>query len=259
MPKTKAPAANTVPVLAKAIQVFSAVAQSPGGVTPKSLAITLGIAPSTCYRILNTYLAAGWLRTRQGSLFELSFGLVPLLRPILRHEVLIETIREPLNKLANTTGLTAKLTVRQGDDCITIFSAQSPKPHAIASRVGSIISLAIGSSGAVHLSELPEAEISRILASAPSDAWQFQKREHVLRRIREARRLGYCSDSGSYANNIHTLSAPIYAAGHELVGAITLLGFPRDFFGSVKTALARELKLAAGDCNRLIQGAASTK
>ena len=246
--------AHTVPVLCKAFRVFEAVAHSSGRPTAKSLSIALGIAPSTCYRILNSFVAAGWLRQRADGGFELSFGLVPLLRPLLRHEVLIETVRDALVELAQTTGVTAKLSIRQDDDHVTIFSAQSPRPHAIASRVGAVGSLAVGSNGAVLLGAMSDAEIARILRAAPPEAWKFQKRETVLRRVREGRKSGWYFDGGSYQPNINSLSAPIYGPGHVIAGVITLLGFPQDFAGELRAARARQLKFAAGGCSQLIQG-----
>ena len=72
-------AAGTVPVLRKANRVFEFVARSPSGATAKSLAISLEIAPATCYRILRSFVADGWLRQSTSGAFELSFGLVPLL------------------------------------------------------------------------------------------------------------------------------------------------------------------------------------
>lgn len=245
---------HTVPVLRKAIRVFSAIAEGKGDATTKSLAATLRISPTTCYRILQSFVAEGWLRSRAGGEFELSFGLVPLLRSLLRHELLIETIREPLSRLAHATGLTAKLTVRQGDDAVTIHSEASPKPTAITSRVGSVVSLAIGSSGAVLLSTSTDETIARILDEAPAEVWKYQERVDVLRRVREVRKQGYCFDSGSYQQHINTLSAPLLAPDKSIAGAITLLGFPQDFSGTAKPALIRELKYTAGGCNQLIQG-----
>jgi DNA-binding IclR family transcriptional regulator len=246
--------AHTVPVLRKAIGVLEAVAQGNGTVTTKGLASTLRISPTTCYRILQSFVAEGWLRAGANGTFELSFGLVPLLRPLLRHELLIETVREPLSQLARKTGLTAKLTVRQGDDAVTLHSANSPKGTAITSRVGSVVSLAIGSSGAVFLAALVEDEVTRVLEDAPAEVWRFQKREEVLRRVREARRQGCCFDHGSYQPHINTLSAPIHGPDRELTGVITLLGFPQDFDPAVRPALIRELKFTAGGCTQLIAG-----
>jgi len=240
--------------LRKAIDVIEAVAQGNGAVTTKSLATSLRISPTTCYRILQSFVSKGWLRPGANGTFELSFGLVPLLRPLLRHEVLIETVREPLAQLARNTSLTAKLTVRQGDDAVTIHSANSPKGTAITSRVGSVVSIAIGSSGAMFLAALGEEDVTRVLEDAPTDVWRFQKREEVLRRVREARRQGYCFDNGSYQPHIHTMSAPIYGPGRELAGVITLLGFPQDFDPAVRPALMRELKFSAGGCTQLISG-----
>jgi len=256
MPPKSAPRepAHTVPVLRKAIDVIEAVAQGNGAVTTKSLATSLRISPTTCYRILQSFVSKGWLRPGANGTFELSFGLVPLLRPLLRHEVLIETVREPLAQLARNTSLTAKLTVRQGDDAVTIHSANSPKGTAITSRVGSVVSIAIGSSGAMFLAALGEEDVTRVLEDAPTDVWRFQKREEVLRRVREARRQGYCFDNGSYQPHIHTMSAPIYGPGRELAGVITLLGFPQDFDPAVRPALMRELKFSAGGCTQLISG-----
>jgi DNA-binding IclR family transcriptional regulator len=245
---------HTVPVLHKAFRVFEAVARSSGDCTTKSLAHSLGIAQSTCYRILQSYVAAGWLRARESGTFELSFGLVPLLRPLLRHEVLIETVKEPMTQLAKTTGLTVKLTIRQGNDAVTIFSAQSPRPHAISSRVGATVSIAIGSSGAAFMGHLADTDVERVLNTAPQEAWNFQKRDAVLKRVREGRKQGHFVDGGSYQPNIHTISAPIFSHGREPIGVITLIGFPQDFAGAAKAALIRELKYTAGGCTQLIQG-----
>lgn len=258
MPPAKNPIAHTVPVLCKAIDVLQAVAQAKGGLTTKSLATALKISPTTCYRILQSFVAKGWLRAGANGAFELSFGLVPLLRPLLRHELLIETVREPLAQLAQRSGLTVKLTVRQGDDAVTIHSANSPKGTAITSRVGSVVSLAIGSSGATFLAAMSDEEIAQVLEEATADIWRHQKREDVLRRVREARRNGCCFDGGSYQAHINTLSAPLHGPGQELVGAVTLLGFPQDFDSAVRPALIRELKYTAGGCTQLIAGHATS-
>lgn len=246
--------AHTVPVLCKALRVFEFVAKSAGGVTTKELAVSLGISHTTCYRIVQSFVAQGWLSGRRGGTFELSFALVPLLRPLLHHELLIETVKEPLRELAQTTDLTAKLTVRQSEDAVTLVSAASPRSTAITSRVGSVVSLAIGSSGAALLSALPDAEVKLILDRAGEDAWKLQNRADVQRRIREVRREGVCFDHGSFQPHIHTLSAPLVMSDRGIVAAITLIGFPQDFEGAARAALVRHLKSTAGSCLQLISG-----
>jgi DNA-binding IclR family transcriptional regulator len=99
-----------------------------------------------------------------------------------------------------------------------------------------------------------DEEIEAVLDQAPDEAWKSQTRADVMRRVKEARRQGCCFDDGSYQPNVNTLSSPLYAAGNQLVGVITLLGFPQDFAGTAKAALSRELKYTAGGCTQLIQG-----
>lgn len=245
---------GTVPILRKANRVFEFVARRTGGATAKNIAVSLEIAPATCYRILRSFVADGWLRQGAGGTFELSFGLVPLLRPLLRHEVLIETVREPMAQLARVTGITVKLSVRQGDEHLGIYSAPSPRAHSVLSRVGTLGPLAVGSSGAVYLGNMSDADVARALDSAPREAWKFQKRETVLRRVRDGRKLGYYFDGGSYQPNINSMSAPLYDVNREVVAVLTLLGFPQDFEGAERITAIRELKYAAGGCSQLIQG-----
>ncbi|MDR2673548.1 MAG: helix-turn-helix domain-containing protein [Opitutaceae bacterium] len=245
--------AHIVPVLLKALRVFAAIARGETEPTTKGLAVTLGISPTTCYRILQSFLAGGWLRAGAGGTFGLSLGLVPLMHPLLRHELLIDTIREPLTALARATGMTAKLSIRQGDSAVTVFVASSPRATAISSQVGAVFPLALGSSGAAILAALPEAEAARILDAAPAEAWRYQKRAAAERRVRECRRAGCCFDTGSYQPQLHTASATVQAAQHGLLGSITLLGFPHDFAPESRPSLLRELKFTAGGCARLLE------
>jgi DNA-binding IclR family transcriptional regulator len=246
--------AHTVPVLLKALRVFAAIARDETEATAKGLAMTLGISPTTCYRILQSFMADGWLRPGAGGTFALSYRLVPLLRPLLRHELLIDTMREPLAALARETGLTAKLSVRQEGSAVTVLVAGSPRATAITSRTGAVFPLALGSSGAAILASLPQAEAERILDAAPAEAWRYQKRAEAARRVRECRREGFCFDTGSYQPQLHTLSAPLVAGRHGLVGSITLLGFPQDFAAPAGAALSRKVRFTAGGCARLLEG-----
>lgn len=246
--------ANTVPILRKAIQVLEAVARDPAGATTKNLAFTLGIPPTTCYRIMKSYVSSGWLRPRPGGAFELSTGLVPVFRSLLRHEILVESVREPLAALTAVSGLTAKLTVRQGRNAVTIHSVAPKQGVVVACQIGLEASLAVGSSGAVHLSACSDVEIGRILDSVPMGTWRFQRRNDVLQRVRETRRQGVCFDRGSYTTRIQTVSAPLLGRQHEVIAAITLLGLRPDLDGASRDALVRELKVATDNAHRCIAG-----
>ncbi|AWI09852.1 IclR family transcriptional regulator domain-containing protein [Ereboglobus luteus] len=190
---------------------------------------------------------------RRGGAFALSYGLAPLMRPLLQNELLVGSVREPLLALARTAGLTAKLSLRQGDSAVTVFVAGSPRSTAISTRVGACFPLALGSSGAAILASLPESEAKRILDAAPAEAWRYQKRADAERRVGECRRDGYCFDTGSYQPQLHTLSAPLLVERHGLTASITLLGFSQDFAPPMRAELVREIRFTAGGCAHLLE------
>lgn len=245
---------HTIPVLKKAIAVLKAVAEGRGGMTTKALAHTLGVPSSTAYRILQTFVAEDWVRPLGGGQFELSFGLLPLLQPLVRHELLIETVREPLLKLSRETGLTTKITVRQGHFAVTIFRVESPRPTSLSVRVGATFHLCLGSSGAVLLSGLDEVERQRVIDEAPEECWQFQRPSDVDHRLAELATFGSCADTGKYRPNNFAVSAPLLDRGGQVLAALTIVGLPDDFEGARTEALRRQLMFAAGGCNQLIQG-----
>ncbi len=237
--------ANTVPVLRKAMLVLEAVARNPEEATTKNLALSLDIPPTTCYRILRSFVGAGWLRARRGGNFALSTGLTPIFRTLLRNEILVETAREAVAAMASSTGLTAKLTVREGWSAVTIHSARPEKGVAITCQMGAESSLAVGSSGATHLSACPDEEIARVIESAPSGTWRFQRRHDVLQRVREARRQGVCFDRGSHATRVQTASVPLFDRRRGVAAVITVLGLSPDLDPSSRAALAADMKAVA--------------
>lgn len=239
MPSAKP--AHTVPVLGNALRVFAAVAQSRGELTTRALAENLGLPTSTCYRILQTFVAEGWLRLSPGGGVDLAFGLVPLLERLRPQELLIEWVRAPLARLAQRTGLTAKLSVRQGDEAVTIYCAPSTRLTALTSHVGATSSLAIGSSGAALLAASPDAEVEALLARAPAGAWKFQTPADCWRRVREARATGGCFDGGSYQPHVHTVSAVLPPHDGVAPAALTILGFPEDLATAGHAAMRRNL------------------
>lgn len=247
---------HTVPILAKAVAVLKRVSAGGDDTTTKALAHSLGFSHSTVYRVLQTYIAEGWVRAVPGGRHELSLGLLPLLQPLARHDLLIEASRPFLSRLASATGLAAKLSVRQGVQAVTLVRAESPSETAVSVRVGSAFHLTLGSSGAVLLSELSSDERLRIIDEAPRACWKNQSRADVERRIADCRRTGACSDFGGYRPSVHAISAPVRDRASAIIGVFTVVGFPQDFEGRKNKEHTRALLSAAADCTRSLQGSA---
>ncbi|MFA7236108.1 MAG: IclR family transcriptional regulator [Phycisphaeraceae bacterium] len=217
---------NHIPVLSRSIRLLETIAGGAQNHSVAELGRELKIPPTTCYRILQTLIAADWLEPRSSGVgYEISYGLMPLAQPFLQHRVLIDTARTAIEKLVLQTGLSAKLTVRQADDAVTIFRAESPSPMTLSGRVGVRFHLAFGSSGSCLLAGLPDPQIEDILDRAPRQTWTRQTRADVWNRIRQAREADICVDPGQFHPSIQTITATLRDAAGCPVAALTLLTF----------------------------------
>jgi DNA-binding IclR family transcriptional regulator len=105
-----------------------------------------------------------------------------------------------LRQLMAATGESTAFHVRQGDKRLTLFRVESPQPIRDHGRAGDIFPLERGSGGRV------------LLAFAGTKGAIYEK----------IRREGYVALVGDRMPELAGISAPVFKAGGELVGAVTL-------------------------------------
>jgi DNA-binding IclR family transcriptional regulator len=216
--------AHQIPVLQKALRVLAAVADGECEPTTRALAGALKVAPATCYRIIQTFAQAGWVRVQEDGRCELGAGLFPLLHRLDKHALLGREVSGVLQELTAATGVTSKVSAREGDEAITLLRVDSPHPMALSVRPGARFHLTLGASGAVLLAALPDEEVGRVIREAPAACWQWQKPADVRRRVEEARAHGVVSDFGKYRPDIFGISAPLDDAAGQVQGSLTVTG-----------------------------------
>lgn len=234
---------HTIPVVHKALEVVRAIALSKEryNLTAKVLAAETGISSTTCYRILRTLIAHDWVRPVQGGGHEVSHGLLTLAKQGESHDRLISAARPELAKLALSTKLTVKISVRQDEQALTICRCVSPLETSVSVREGATFPLAYGSSGAVLMSELSLRDVEDIFVRMPAICWKNQTRKQVWERIRFLKTHGYCCDFGSYNPGYSTLSVPIAGENGECIGAFTAIGFSQDLLPAMQPRLKKDL------------------
>lgn len=249
-------ASPVIPVLDKAVRVLYAVAGGRPFASMNAMARELGLAPSTCHRILKTFEAVDWLRPVERG-YELSHGLLPLAEAAAPLRRLGDALGPALEDLTSATGLSAKASVRAGDRAVTIARREPDLDAAVTARLGNRFPLTIGSSGSALLADADSADLERLIRQAPDHIWRHRGPDDLRRRVREARRKGYCVDRGSYRPEVWTLSAPVYAGtdprgrpGGTVVASITLMGFPDDFAPRRLPRHAAVLRRAAAEAGR---------
>ena len=246
---------HTIPAICKAMELLGLLAEPQGDTTTKALALRLGVPRTTCYRLLRSLVARDWVRPLPGGGHALSVGLLPLLQPLHEVEDLAGAVQPVLDELASRSRLTAKVSVRQGDDAVTVARCESPQATSIAVRIGASFHLALGSSGAVLLSALSRQEVQEVLERAPDECWAHQDRPDVWRRLEKLQAQGWCADLGTYRPSCHAISAPLRSARGVVLAAVTIIGFPQELPPSQLTGVVKLLQDAARQAERRLRKA----
>jgi DNA-binding IclR family transcriptional regulator len=129
-----------------------------------------------------------------------------------------------LRVLVEQTGLTANLSVREGEDQVTLARAESDQPYALSAPVGSRYPVVLGASGACLLSALPARQVREMIDQAPKKAWRIEKPKHLRDMIKQVQQQGSCQNIGIHPQGIETISAPVRSEAEGVVAAVTLVG-----------------------------------
>lgn len=224
------PSANTIPVLQRTIALIQAVAAARTGVSMKTLSVSLRIPQATCYRIVRTLVQHHWLRENGRGEFLLAFGLAHLARSYAEVEHYLNLLEPALTKLADLSGLSVKVSLREGDQAVAAMRSEPIQVNSITSPVGTRFHLAIGAAGAVLLSQMTQEEIDYVLRSAPPEVWARQSAADVLRRIEEVRKDGLARELGQQHASIFAVAAPLRLPDGT-TAALTLVGWQENFAG----------------------------
>ncbi len=242
---------NTIPAVEKAVAILNCLGSRNGGATQAELAAEFDITPSTCYRILQTLLAADFVRKGAGGRYDLSHGLAPVVRKLSDFTARFSVVQPVLDRLAMETGLGCKLSIRQGRDQVSILRAESPRPLAISGRIGVHFPIVEGSVGAALLADASSAEIRELSGTCTEPVVERNHAELVLAGVEAIRRRGYCFNAGKNRWRVDALSVPVRDAEGNVIAALTLLGTDADFTGDREQALAAAVRRAARECAKL--------
>lgn len=237
--------ANQIPILIKAIQVLEELGTTPETATSAALARRLGIANASCYRILQTYLERGWVRQLPHGGFALGAGLLPIARTAMGHDPLA-TWYPILNDFASRHGWTCKLSIRRGDQAVTVYRVEGSRPYALAVRTGTAFPIAYGSSGAALLADAAREDVDALIAAAPADCWKHQTPDHLRGRIAEVAAKGVVIDRGGFRPDIISCSVPLRDGAGRVEAAATALGFAADAAAGELESIATAFVAALG-------------
>ncbi len=240
---------NTIPVLEKAIEVLEYIGAHPGRVGQSEIKTALKIPQATCYRIITTLVEHNWLVKVNGKEYDISTGMLPVVRKAEFQLERYRVLQPVLEHLAKKVGFSAKLSVRDGDEQVNALCAKAPWDVALTTSPGSRDHLSTGSSvGVILASEMSGEELETLLKSRKREA----RMQHLMESLECFRRTGYVFNPAStdpdYTWHVDALSVPVFNDRKQIAGAITLLSLPGQLAGADWSELAIEMNKAAEFC-----------
>jgi DNA-binding IclR family transcriptional regulator len=193
------------------------------------VAVALGMARSTTYRLLTRIAAAQFLDLdEQIGRYRLGIRFAALGVLAQRSTSLQRAARPELQRLAASTNETATLMVRARFEGITVDVVDSVQPLMVPGLLGGHLPLHASAGGKVLLSWMPPSERAVVLrrplvAHTASTITEVPALEAEIAAIRER---GFATVRGEWAADVFGAAAPIYNHAGAVVGAVTL-GGPR--------------------------------
>lgn len=220
-PQVSSAASGGVAAVDRALLVLASFRAGDRSLSLGELAARAGLVKSTALRLLASLMHFGLVRklddgryalgpevARLQSIYTASFSLEGLVMPVLR-------------SLVQRTKESAIFHVRQGDARLCLYRVDSPQPLRDHAQVGDLLPLDRGAGGRVLLA----------FSGAKGAIYERIRREKVAALV------------GDRSKDLAGIASPVFKAGGEVAGAITLTmpaaRFDRRFIAPVRAGAQR--------------------
>ncbi len=212
--------------LDRGLALLEWVASHPGNATVRQVAAALGINMTTCYHLVDTLIARGYLvRVSHGqlrvgtALMGLSEAFVEQARPIALLSPVVEDLLERSRE-------SVFLAIWDGEDVILLLFQEGPQHLTVSGFSPGFRGYAHARcSGKAILAYLPQEELDRYLAThdlvarTPSS---ITDEAELRRQLADIREHGWASETEEFTVGICSLGAPFFGADGKVLGALSL-------------------------------------
>lgn len=208
-----------------ALQIFEAFADHGRPMTLSELSRLLGIPTSTCFGLMRTMQARGYLYEVGGrKTFYPTARWLLKAREIGRHDPVLEVLHPLLEQLRDSTEETVILSKRLGDAVVYVDVLESKRTVRYAAEVGQLKPLNLTSSGKALLSAMPEQEreVALVrLVTAAGARLNANQRAQLKDDLAQGAKKGWFIGRGETSMDVMGVAVPITVAGDLFAIAIT--------------------------------------
>lgn len=245
-------------MLDRAVAIFDAVER--GARTFTALVAATGFSRTTTHRMVKALEAHGLLELDGAEGYRLGPRFLRLAAAAADRERSLRDVAHPiLERLAASSGESAQLYVRSGDQRLCVDSVESSSELRTIVEVGALLPLVAGSAGKVFLAHLPEPARDRLLEGYRPLTPEGPTRDRLLRDLTAVRRRGWAASAGEREPGVASVSAPVIAGDGGPIGSVSVSG-PRVRLGRERVRrLAPLVKAAAREIEDSIGAGGSAR
>jgi DNA-binding IclR family transcriptional regulator len=196
--------ASPVGVLDRSVAILEAVER--GERSFRAIVAATGLPKPTAHRLIGSLEQHGFLFHVGGLGYALGPRLLQLASAAARELPLRQLARPVLERLARTTGESAQLFIRRGDERVCVDAVESASELRTIVPVGASLPLDKGSAGRVFL------------------AWGRAPEDHDVSGLLTTRRRGWADSYGEREKGVASVSAPVFGPLGELLAAVSISG-----------------------------------
>jgi DNA-binding IclR family transcriptional regulator len=193
----------------------------------KRIADDIKVALPTAYRLVRVLTEHGLLeKAERPGHYQLGRTLLEFAGGA-RQRLSIAAVAKPLvEKLAQTSGETVQVTVRNGDHGTCVLVEESQSTLRVAPETGRVLPLHAGASVQVLLAFLPDDEQRRVLGTPLQSFTPHTLTDPVKlsRRLRAIRHQGFAVSRGEVYPGAMGIAAPIFDADRRVIASLAVSG-----------------------------------
>lgn len=226
--KVAAADGNVTPALDRGLAILELLAARRMPMLANELARELGLPNCSVGRILNNFVARGYLdRDERSRSYTLTGKLLVMAAGTLCERNLVIEAMGEMRALRDCCGESVQLNARSGDNGVVLETAQSRHAVRFVADPGTPFPLhntAPGKVLLVHMADDERDALLRRTVLTPSAVRRGGNVEKVREELDRVRRQGYGLDVQEYLLGVHCVSAPIFDRGHHCIAALTVNG-----------------------------------
>ena len=220
--------AYIVPAADRAARILSLLKTEAREMTIAEIAETTGWHKGSVHRLLVTLNYHGLVdRDIMTKRYTLGIALLEYSRVALKNLDIRHMAKSYLKALVDYSGETAALAVLRGTQITIVDTEESLNPMRVSLNIAMGAPATTTSNGKAVLAYLPESQLSEIIKieglPAKTDK-SITKITAYRTELASVRRRGYATDFGEYQEWIAGVSAPVFDARGQVMGALSIAG-----------------------------------